>query len=523
MVRRALVRRDDRDKERLAERRTDELQADREPVAPEAAGEEDRWKAGEVPRRNERRVAGTRRVGLCRRGERSKARRAAVERGADGRRGGAAAQADEHIDLREDPAEPLHEHRSQPHRPQVVAGADLGPLAQAGLLARVDELVHAARGDELAEDLGALCPEYRADHRPIREIVRQDGARGVRHDPAELGEAPLQRAPCLRRRVLEILLGDAGARASDGRRGRAAGARAMTPPGERGVGGVPSSDGLEDDAAVLGGPGHRADLVEGPGQRHRAGAAHQAIGGTKSGDPAERRRGADRPRGLRAEREREDPRTDRGARAARRSAGPALRVPGIPSGSLERRARIAIAATAGKLDHRELRREDRARSPEPADDRRVLIEDLIAVRRRAPGRRRAGGGDQVLRPVRDAGERRARGPARDRPVGTGRLGEGALPHERGDRVETPPIGLEQRERRLGELDRRDPLTAKRRRELGDGGVADVDQGRKTVGGSSAIGTSRSRSAAAFFSAASRIWSASTAGSSFGTCSLLTGR
>jgi hypothetical protein len=74
--------------------------------------------------------------------------------------------------------------------------------------------------------------------------------------------------------------------------------------------------------------------------------------------------------------------------------------------------------------------------------------------------------------------------------------------------------LEQRERRGRELGGGVALALQAGRKLRDRGVANVvDQGRNTVGGSTAIGRGRSRSAFVLRSAASRIVSAIASGSS----------
>ncbi|HEY8730380.1 MAG TPA: hypothetical protein VIN69_00185 [Candidatus Limnocylindria bacterium] len=75
------------------------------------------------------------------------------------------------------------------------------------------------------------------------------------------------------------------------------------------------------------------------------------------------------------------------------------------------------------------------------------------------------------------------------------------------------MGLEERERRRCQLDGRIALSLQALRELRDRGVANVDQGLKTVGGSTAIGTGCSRSAFVLRSAASRIVVAIESGSS----------
>src|SRR5207302_6465783 len=110
-----------------------------------------------------------------------------------------------------------------------------------------------------------------------------------------------------------------------------------------------------------------------------------------------------------------------------------LLVPRIAAGALERRARVAIAAAAGELDHRELRGENRATPFQFRDDGGVLSDDLVAIRWGAPGGRRAARREQVLRAVRDPGQ----GAAllfRERYIGALCFIERALGHERGDRV-----------------------------------------------------------------------------------------
>ena len=67
--------------------------------------------------------------------------------------------------------------------------------------------------------------------------------------------------------------------------------------------GIGARDDLQDVAAILGGPAQRTDLVHGPGERHRAVAADESIGGTQAGDAAESRGREDRAGGFRAERE----------------------------------------------------------------------------------------------------------------------------------------------------------------------------------------------------------------------------
>src|SRR6267378_4602433 len=110
-----------------------------------------------------------------------------------------------------------------------------------------------------------------------------------------------------------------------------------------------------------------------------------------------------------------------------------LGVPWVPTRALERGARVAVPSAARELDHCELRREDTAALLQLRDDRRVLSDDLVAVGGRAPRRRGASSGEQVLRAVWDSGER----PAlllRESAIGALGLVERALRHEGSDCV-----------------------------------------------------------------------------------------
>jgi hypothetical protein len=80
--------------------------------------------------------------------------------------------------------------------------------------------------------------------------------------------------------------------------------------------------------------------------------------------------------------------------------------------------------------------------------------------------------------------------------------------------------FEERARRGGELDGRVALALQALRELGDRGIANVDQGRNTVGGSTAIGTCCSRNAFVLRSMASPTVVAITSGSSIEVADVL---
>jgi hypothetical protein len=187
-------------------------------------------------------------------------------------------------------------------------------------------------------------------------------------------------------------------------------------------------------------------------------------------------------------------------------------VPRVAAGTLERRARVAIATAARELDHRELRGEHSTRLPQLRDRRRVPVDHLLAVRRCAPGRRRAARGEEILRAVRDA-EQRPPVAARDRGVRAGGLAQRAFAGQRRDGVVLRSFVFEQVAELRGELDRGDLALVERLTQRGDGREPVSAQGRKTVGGSVAIGTRVFRSSAALFSIPSRACCARRAGSS----------
>jgi hypothetical protein len=99
-----------------------------------------------------------------------------------------------------------------------------------------------------------------------------------------------------------------------------------------------------------------------------------------------------------------------------------------------------------------------------------------------------------------------------------RFSEGALAHDGGDRVVARSNARETVAGLLGQLYGRDTALAQLVLQLGDGREAVIAQGRKTVGGSVAIGTRCLRNSVAFFSTVARASSASRAGSSMGRVS-----
>ena len=146
-------------------------------------------------------------------------------------------------------------------------------------------------------------------------------------------------------------------------------------------------------------------------------------------------------------------------RRRRRSGGgaarPARRIPGILGGARRRGGRGVVAERAGQLDHRKLGDEDRARVVQASDDDRVVVDDLVLEEAAAPGRRSAPGGEQVLDAVRNSLKRPALLPGSEVLFDGVGLRERALPREVHDGVQLAALGLQARERRLRQRDRRE--------------------------------------------------------------------
>ena len=85
-----------------------------------------------------------------------------------------------------------------------------------------------------------------------------------------------------------------------------------------------------------------------------------------------------------------------------------LTVPRRPARPGEGGVGVVVAEAAGQLDHRQLGDQHRPRLAQLAHDGGVVVEDLLAVRLRAPGGRDAARGEQVLGAVGDAVQRAAR-------------------------------------------------------------------------------------------------------------------
>ena len=138
----------------------------------------------------------------------------------------------------------------------------------------------------------------------------------------------------------------------------------------------------------------RTDRVECRCKRHGAVEAHESVRRLEPGQPAERRRNANRAAGIRSDRSRRETRGHRDGRSARRTSGDTMvsEVPGIP-----RRAHRLVAAPASerKFDHVRLAERNHSRRDETRHRRRRVVGDAAApargTLRSSGGRRRAAG------------------------------------------------------------------------------------------------------------------------------------
>ena len=191
------------------------------------------------------------------------------------------------------------------------------------------------------------------------------------------------------------------ARARGRARARSSTAAASTLAGSCGV---EAGDRLQQQRGIAGRAAHRADVVEGPGERNHAAGAHQPVGRLQPGDAAVRGRLADRAAGVRAERAVTEPRRDGCGRAAGGAARDAVERPGIVHGA-EVPGRRAHAV--GALVHVELAEQDGAGLVQTPRDLGVRGGHAVGEGGRGRGRADAGGVDVVLERDRDAVQRAA--------------------------------------------------------------------------------------------------------------------
>ena len=180
-------------------------------------------------------------------------------------------------------------------------GQAVEPVAR-GL--RRGELPGAAGGDEVVEGRGGLgareisaTASYgrsgRSTSSTRAELLQE--ARSER-SKARRSRARRPRPRRGRRRSGSRRVRDRPTVVAVGRRRRCAGSAGSRP-----------DDGLEHEAAVVGGAAHRAEPVERPAQRHRAEPADPAVGRPQAGQAGPGGREDDRAAGVGADRERHEP------------------------------------------------------------------------------------------------------------------------------------------------------------------------------------------------------------------------
>ena len=126
--------------------------------------------------------------------------------------------------------------------------------------------------------------------------------------------------------------------------------------------GVVTRQRLQQHRAILGGPGHRADMIPAEGGRRDAGAADETVGRLDAGDAAQRSRPADRAAGVGSNTAENQACGDRRTGAAAAAGGEMIRVPGV---SRRRPRQIERGSAIGEFMRREFADQDRAGLGEP--------------------------------------------------------------------------------------------------------------------------------------------------------------
>ena len=140
------------------------------------------------------------------------------------------------------------------------------------------------------------------------------------------------------------------------------------------IGRIVAGQRIEQDGAVLRGPGHRSGGVQAGRQRDHAAARHQARRRLDAGDAAIGRRQPDRAAGVGPQRPQRQPGRHRRPRAGAGPAGVAPRVPGIARrrpGQVERRP------ADGELVGRQLAQHHRALGMQPPHRLGVLLRHVV--------------------------------------------------------------------------------------------------------------------------------------------------
>src|SRR5438067_194803 len=101
------------------------------------------------------------------------------------------------------------------------------------------------------------------------------------------------------------------------------------PVGARRIARVVAGEDLQHQRAILGGPRHRADVVEAECRRGDPGAADETVGRLDAGDAAQRGGPADRAAGVGADAAENETGRDAGAGAAAAAGGEVVGIPWV--------------------------------------------------------------------------------------------------------------------------------------------------------------------------------------------------
>src|SRR5512143_626248 len=228
-----------------------ELESRGEAVLSEPVRHGERGLAREVPRRNDRRAAADPGINL-------------VEVRADRIRDGRPRRRDERVEVRVESVEGLLHRRAEAQRLDVVDREDHGRRVASPAVVRNLELLRAAALDEVAERARALGRHDRPDGGPVRELRVRDVGDDVAEGPEDL-QRRLEVLPDFGLDLVRRSFDDADPEPAGLSRGRRAWKR-EGPRERRRVVRIAPRDRGHDEAAVLGRPAHRAELVERPAE-----------------------------------------------------------------------------------------------------------------------------------------------------------------------------------------------------------------------------------------------------------------
>ena len=174
------------------------------------------------------------------------------------------------------------------------------------------------------------------------------------------------------------------------------------PFGTRRVARIVSGQGLQHQRAILGGPRHRADMVEAEGGRRHAGAADETVSRLDPGDAAQGGRAADRAAGVGADAAEDQPGRDPGTGTAAAAGGEMIGVPRVA----RRRPRYVEARPAiGEFVGCQFADQHGACGREFLGAGRIRCGHVVREDPRLAGGANAFGIDDVLEPDRDAVKR----------------------------------------------------------------------------------------------------------------------